>query len=194
MKRRDFMKAAAASVAGVPATAAPEADQLPDQPLKAEVKVQTLVLEPRTDGKVLIKTDGPDVPQPLIRKEVLDRAFGKGMAVELRQTDHWRMIEEAWFSGDELYVPYDFEDEQYRIWMANYRPECEAHDILFDLFKDRLEGFMGSFKIAELGLEFGEHPATPRYATVKLKDYGFYELLAEELAASTRWVRIAPEA
>jgi len=77
------------------------------------------------------------------------------------------MIEEGWFTEEDLYEPADFEDPAFRIWHANYRPENEAHDLLYDLFEDDISGPVATY-IAEHALELGEHPSTPRYATAKL--------------------------
>ena len=130
MKRRDFIKTTAALTVGASTSQLP-AQARPTKPLSEELKVHMLHLEPRQDGKFILLSDGPTEPRELIRPEVLDRAFGTGTFEAITQPDHWRMIEEGWFAGDDLYLPSEFDDPQYRIWYTNYRPECEAHDLLF---------------------------------------------------------------
>ena len=103
-------------------------------PLKALPRIRTLYSKPTDDGRLLLFCDGPKAPQQLIRQAALERAFGPGSDFLLGQPDHWRMIDEGWFAGEDLYEPSDFEDPAFRIWHANYKPETEAHDLLFDLF------------------------------------------------------------
>jgi hypothetical protein len=190
MKRRDFMKTAAAAVTAVPAHSL-EAHTLPNQPLKAQLRPHVLHPEPQADGKFILLSDGPTSPQKLVRLEVLDQAFGKGTFEALDQPDHWAMIDAGWFCGNDLYEPTEFDDAQYQIWHANYSPKCEAHDLLFDLFSDLVEGIM-FYSIPDLGLEFATHPCTPRLATVKLTDINYLQTLVEAVAKRTKWIVVAP--
>lgn len=191
MKRREFMKASAVAMVAVPSPSL-AADQRPDLPLKAELRLHELHLEPRQDGRFILLGGGPLSPRKLIRPEALARAFGKGTCEAIVQPDHWAMIEAGWFGEDDLYMPDDFDDPQYRIWYANYRPECEAHDLLYDLFRDSLEGFFFR-SLPSLGLDFAEHPCSPRLATVKLDHESFIQPLITAVEAQTKWIVINPD-
>lgn len=115
--------------------------------------------------------------------------FGPGTHLVLQQPDHWRMIEEVWFSEEDLYHPTDIDDPAYRTWHANYKPEAEAHDLLCDLLQDRITGvFRG--RIPELGLKLSEHPSTRRLALAKLDHEECLPRLAEAVASRTTWVVI----
>ena len=65
--------------------------------------------------------------------------------------------------------------------------EISADNLLFDLFQDRVTGLFVS-GIPELGLEFAEHPCSPRLAVAKLDQEGCLPRLAEEVASLTTWV------
>lgn len=185
--RRNFIAASAATASGSLAVGAAEEDRR--LPLKAEPRVRTLQARPAENGRLLLISDGPEAPPKLIRPEALERAFGPGTERVLYQPDHWRMIDEGWFMDDDLYEPSDGEDAAFDIWRANYRPEVEAHDLLYDLFQDDITGPFG-VRIAKYGLELGEHPSTPRYATAKLDGAGYLPGLAAEVARRTRWLVI----
>lgn len=158
-------------------------------PLKAQPRVRTLFTKPTGDGRLLLFSDGPESPSKLIKPEALERTFGPGTDLVLQQPDHWRMIEEGWFADEDLYEPTEFEDPAFLIWHANYRPETEAHDLLYDLFRNQITGPFGA-RIADLGLELGEHPSTPRYATAKLDGDWCLPHLRAEVAERTSWVVI----
>ncbi|MCV2880098.1 hypothetical protein OE699_14705 [Sedimentimonas flavescens] len=99
------------------------------------------------------------------------------------------MIDEGWFPEEQLYEPTELEDPAYDTWLANYRPETEAHDLLHHLFKDKIIGPFGT-RIRDLGLELGEHPSTPRYATAKLDGDWCVPRLSAEVAERTSWLVI----
>ncbi|WP_433989925.1 hypothetical protein SuNHUV7_09500 (plasmid) [Pseudoseohaeicola sp. NH-UV-7] len=185
--RRNFIAASAATASGPLALGAAEEDRR--LPLKAEPRVPILRARPAEDGRLLLISDGPEAPRKLIRPEALERAFGTGTERVLYQPDHWRMIDEGWFMNDDLYEPSDCEGAAFDIWQANYRPEIEAHDLLFALFEDDITGPFGA-RIAKYGLELSEHPSTPRYATAKLDGAGCLPGLAAEVARRTRWLVI----
>lgn len=185
--RRNFIAASAATASGPLAGAAAEQDRR--LPLKAEPRVRTLLARPAEDGRLRLISDGPEAPPKLIRPEALERAFGTGTSLVLYQPDHWRMIDEGWFIDDDLYEPSDVKDTAFYIWQANYRPETEAHDLLYDLFENDITGPFG-IRIAKYGLELGEHPCTPRYATAKLDGAECLPDLAAEVARRTRWLII----
>lgn len=132
--RRDFIVTSAATASSPLAVqAANERDVR--LPLKAQPRVRTLFTKSTGDGRLLLFSDGPESPSKLIKPEALERTFGPGTDLVLQQPDHWRMIEEGWFADEDLYEPTEFEDPAFRIWHANYRPETEAHDLLYDLFR-----------------------------------------------------------
>jgi hypothetical protein len=186
--RRNFIITSAAT-ASSPLAQEANAEQKNSLPLKALPKARVLHTKPSRGGRLLLVSDGPEAPQPLIKTEVLERAFGKGINLNLTQPDHWRMIEEGWFSGEELYQPEDPYDPTLMIWQANYRPETEAHDLLYDLFRDLVTSPFG-VRIPELGLELAEHPSTPRYATAKLDGDWCLANLTAEVAERTSWLVI----
>ena len=186
--RRDFIVTTAATASSPLAlNAAAETDVR--LPLKAQPRVRTLFTKPTADGRLLFFSDGPETPSKLIKSEALERTFGPGTDLVLQQPDHWRMIEEGWFAEEDLYEPTEFEDPAFRIWHSNYRPETEAHDLLHDLFRDQITGPFGAC-IPELGLELGEHPSTPRYATATLDGDWCLSHLRAQVAARTNWLTI----
>ena len=184
--RRDFIVTSAAT-ASSPLAKGAKAEQKERLPLKALPKVRTLYAKPARYGQLLLVSDGPKTPPALIRSEPLERAFGRGIVPHLTQPDHWRMIEEGWFSGEDLYQPAGFDDPEFMIWHANYRPETEAHDLLYVLLEDKTT--FGGY-ISELGLTLSEHPSTPRLATAKLNSEYCLSDVAAELAARTCWLII----
>ncbi|MBS9717554.1 twin-arginine translocation signal domain-containing protein [Pseudohalocynthiibacter aestuariivivens] len=186
MKRRDFMKTAAAVTVASSTVQRPALAE-PILAINAELKVRVLHLEPHSRGGYTLLSDGALEPRKLILPEVLDKAFGKGSFQALTQPDHWRMIDDGWFTDTDLFDPSETEGNEYDVWHANYKPECEAHDLLFDLFRDRLTGVIG-YTIADLGLEFAEHPCTPRLATVRIVDKYKLEALIAAVAARTKWI------
>ena len=186
--RRDFIVTTAATASSPLAVHAAD-EQDVRLPLKAHPRVRTLCTKPTGDGRLLFFSDGPKSPSKLIKPAALERAFGPGTDLVLQQPDHWCMIEEGWFAEADLYEPTEFEDPAFRIWHANYRPETEAHDLLYDLFRDHITGPFGA-RIADLGLELGEHPSTPRYATAKLDGDWCLPHLKAEVAERTSWLVI----
>ncbi|MGX0975090.1 hypothetical protein ACSSVY_000788 [Roseovarius sp. MBR-51] len=185
--RRNFIAASAATASAPLALGAAEEDRR--LPLKAEPRVRTILAKSAENGRLLLISDGPEAPAKLIRPEALERVFGTGTELVLHQPDHWRMIEEGWFKEEDLYEPSDGEDAAFDIWQANYRPEIEAHDLLYNLFEDDITGPFGA-RIEQCGLVLGEHPTTPRYATAKLDGAWCLNALAAEVAKRTSWVVI----
>lgn len=183
--RRRFIAATATSPLAVPDPTSAS----PQQPLKAVPMVRTLHWRETDDGRLILFSDGSPEPRKLIKEEALDRMFGSGTHLVLQQPDHWRMIEEGWFGGEDLYQPMDLDDPAYQVWHANYKPEVEAHDLLYDLFQDRITGPFGA-SIPELGLELAEHPSTPRLALAKLNHEGCLPLLEEAITMRTSWLSI----
>jgi len=161
----------------------------PHLPHKAGPRVRILHAKPGDDGRLLLCSDGPKSPPKLIKAEALDREFGLGTDLFLPQPDHWEMIEEGWFAEEDLYKPTDPADPACCVWYANYRPENEAHDLLFSLFQDRITGPFGAY-IPELGLTLAEHPCTPRLATAKVDSAHCLPRLADEVEARTRWIAV----
>ncbi|MEW9921829.1 hypothetical protein AB2B41_19655 [Marimonas sp. MJW-29] len=186
--RRKFIVTTAAT-ASSPFAAEASAEQSECLPLKALPRVRTVFAKRADEGRLVLFSDGPETPQKLIRSDVLERAFGPGTDLLLQQRDHWRMIDEGWFAEDELFEPTCIEDPAFQTWHANYRPETEAHDFLYDLFRDEIAGPFGA-RIPDLGLELGEHPTTPRYATAKLDGEWCIPLITSAVAARTTWLAI----
>lgn len=186
--RRNFIVTSAAT-ASSPLALDAAASEAPRLPLRALPRVRRLRAEPTSDGRLLLLSDGPKTPPKLIKPEALERVFGPGTDGVLSQPDHWRMIDEGWFVEEDLEELTDPNDPALMIWQANYRPEVEAHDLLYDLFRDRIKGPFGAY-IPEVGLELGEHPATPRFATAKVNDEFYLSLLAAEVTALTSWLEI----
>ena len=82
--RRDFVvlsSVVTVSGAAVPASALSR----PAQPLRAARAFRPLRVEPDPLGQPIVVSDASPVPLPLIRPEVLDRAFGAGTAERLEQ-------------------------------------------------------------------------------------------------------------
>ncbi len=158
----------------------------PRRPLRAEPRRRVIHAKPAPYGGLRLYSDGSPDPLPLIRPEVLEQAFGKGIGQSLRQPDHWRMIDEGWFNGTDLYEPTEIESRDYAVWHANYHPECEAHDLLHDFFGSGL--MPGGGTVKDVGLAFAEHPCTPRYATVTLLDRDRLPALAARVAELTEWI------
>ncbi len=48
------------------------------------------------------------------------------------------------------------------------------------------------YSVPDLGLEFAEHPCTPRLATVKLIGEANLALLIAEVEQLTKWVTVIP--
>jgi hypothetical protein len=183
--RRRFIAATATSPLALPK----QASASPQQPLKAEPRVRTLHWRETEDRRIILFSDGSPEPSKLIKDEVLDRMFGSDTHLVLQQPDHWRMIEEGWFNEEDLYQPTDIDDPAYRTWHANYKPEVEAHDLLYDLFQDRISGPFGAI-IPELGLVLAEHPTTPRLALAKLNNEWCLPSFVEEVTRLTRWLNV----
>ena len=183
--RRRFIAATATSPLAVPKPTSASTDQ----PMKAVPKVRTLRWREASDGRLILFSDGSPEPRKLIKDEALERRYGHGTHHVLQQPDHWRMIEEGLFSGEDLYQPNDIDDPACLIWHANYKPEVEAHDLLYDLFQDRISGPFGAI-IPELGLALAEHPSTPRLALAKLNHEGCLPLLEEAITMRTSWLSI----
>jgi hypothetical protein len=188
--RRTFIGSATASTAAVPLAGASAHEEDPRRPLRAEPRAQAISGRVLPDGRVRLFTDAAPHPLPLIREEALDRAFGKGAGQALFQPDHWRMIAKGWFGEDDLFTPSDPTSLEFAVWQANHHPECEAHDLLAELFGAGLSPVGGH--VRALGLALSEHPCTPRYATATLDHPGFLPILAAEVAARTEWITVRP--
>jgi hypothetical protein len=187
--RRDFIKTAAVSTAAA-SLAEPTAarDGEPWRPLRAEPRKRIIFSRPSPDGRLRLYSDGSPDPRPLILKEALDSAFGRGAGLGLLQPDHWCMIEACWFSGGDLFVPSDPGSWDFAVWRANYHPECEAHDLLAELFGLHLLPY--GTRLDDVGLVFVEHPCTPRFATATLDDPSCLPLLGQQVAEKTEWITI----
>ncbi|MBF9060309.1 twin-arginine translocation signal domain-containing protein [Rhodobacterales bacterium HKCCSP123] len=192
--RRSFLQTAAVGAVATPMsseatttkeTATGEGLQ---RPLRAEPRRRIIHARRGPSGGLRLYSDGSPDSRPLVRQEVLERAFGRGVSQSLEQPDHWRMIDEGWFEGDDLYDLTDLGSWDYAVWQANYHPECEAHDLLYQFFGTEL--MPGGGVNEEVGLAFSEHPCTPRLATVTLLDPDRLPDLATRVADLTEWVDI----
>ena len=179
------------TLACAPFVQSAEAASRPRTPLRAALRRRRLQARPARDGKLLLFSDGPSRPQNLITADALERSFGKGVERSLTQPDHWRMIEAGWFAGDDVYEPSEFGDPAYQAWHACHKPEVEAHDLLLEYYGEQFDNPIGGM-IPELGLEFGEHPNTPRLALAKLVHQSYLPRLAADLAEKTDWLWIDP--
>jgi hypothetical protein len=93
--RRTFLQTAASGSVASPLATPTEANASPgtvdrSRPLRAEPRLRVLKArrETWTRGSLRLYSDGPLDPPPLIRPEVLDAAFGKGVGRSLHQPDH----------------------------------------------------------------------------------------------------------
>ena len=191
--RRNFLRSAAVSTVATPLATEGNAvntskDAAARRPLKAEPQRRLIHAKPASRGSLRLYSDGSPEPRPLIRKEVLEQAFGQGVGQSLLQPDHWRMIDEGWFEGEDLYELTDLASWDFAVWKANYHPECEAHDLLYDFFSSGL--LPGGGIVEDVGLAFAEHPCTPRFATVTVLDADRLPELAARVAELTEWVSI----
>lgn len=141
-------------------------------------------------GKILLRTDAPDTPRALIRPEILDSLWGAGAYEAIPQPLHWQMIDAGWFSGAELWEPFEGETPEWVTWRSLHHPECEAHDLLATLFGISSHYIFGGGDLPELGLELHEHPSSPRHATATVSAARFLGKLAEEIARRTDQVSL----
>jgi len=163
--RRDFIVSSAAALTAIPACLTAKSLNL--APLQAEGRRRKLFVRRTPDWDFILYSNGPNRPQPLIKRSVIKRRFGDDVYNTLRQRDHWAMIKAGWFSAHDQFLPQPVRDPEYDIWQAYYRPEVEAHDLLEDTFFDGTAPWWGA-NIQEYGLTLAEHPNTPRYATAKV--------------------------
>lgn len=193
MNRRNILLASAAMGA---MTFVGAARAVPLVPLRAKPRHRRIFTTKESNGRYLLRSDGPEEPRKIIRKEVIERSFGEGTYDTLIQPDHWQMIDEGWFGGDDLRLPVPMEDEAYDLWRAYHHPVCEAHDLIADLFPDLYMPFPWSGQMGRFGVTMAEHPCTPRFATAHV-DFEFNLIrLADEIAARSELVSIVlpPEA
>ncbi|MCA0044668.1 hypothetical protein [Celeribacter litoreus] len=190
MERRHFLITSVALAAGASATPL-SSEAAPTLPLQRGLRKRTLYLEPRSRGGFLLYSDGAREPRKLIRPEAIDARFGKGTHHHLLQPDHWAMIDAGWFEGEDLYGIEQGHERELEIWGDYYRAECEAFDLLRTLFDGRVDGFFRT-AIPELGLLFGEHPCSPRLATVYLEKEHLIGKLVSTVAGLSKWVEIDP--
>jgi hypothetical protein len=161
----------------------------PAQPLRAEPRPRRLSLEYRKLDAIFdaydVLTDAPTTPRAIIRREVIDEAFGADAYDSLDQPDHWRMIDAGWFSGSDL-DRIDHPDRSFDPlvlqWHAWHKPASEAYWLLIDLFPEAwLPG--GGAYLEAYDLYFCIHPCTPMVAEASLRSSWRIEAFAEELAA-----------
>ncbi len=158
------------------------------KPLRADPRPRQLHLEHRKIDAILdtydVLTDAPNSPLPIVRREVIDEAFGADVYDSLDQPDHWRMIDAGWFSGsdlDRIDHPDRSFDPPVLHWHAWHKPASEAYWLLIDLFPEaRHVG--GGAHLEGYDLLFSIHPCTPMVAEASLRNPRRIEAFAEELA------------
>lgn len=183
--RREFLFSAAAAMTAIPAVS--KAHPVTLVPLEATPRLRKLYVERTPDWDHRLYSDGPKTPQPLIKRAVIERAFGEGTYDTLRQRDHWALIDAGWFSDEELFVPQPVRDPEYNVWQSYYRPLVEAHDLLEDVFFNGQAPWWGVF-MREYSLTLAVHPNTPRLATAKIHDIRYLPDLASAVAARTPYL------
>ncbi len=122
---------------------------------------QPLLIKPNSPKRVFfmhraegrgyrIVTDALNFPRKLVRPEVLERHYGEWVYNKMSQRDHWKLIDEGVFSGDDLFQP-AFMNNAFDAWSYNYTPQVEAHWLLQDygLGPEACEE-------ADIGLQFTE--------------------------------------
>jgi len=194
--RRTFILASAAGTVGLAAPAILAGR--PAQPLRAEPRLRQLHLQHRKLDTIFdaydVFTDAPSSPRPLIRRELIDEAFGTEVYDSLDQPDHWRMIDAGWFSGsdlDRIDSPERPFDPLVLQWHAWHKPDSEAYWLLRDLFPEaQLPG--GGAYLEAYDLFFCIHPCTPMEAEASLRNSWRIEAFAAELAARSPWLRLDP--
>lgn len=183
--RREFMFSAVAAMTAIPAASKTHPVTL--SPLKAAPRLRKLNVERTPDWHYRLYSDGPNAPQPLIKRAVFEQVFGEGTYDTLRQRDHWEMIEVGWFAEDDLFVPQPVRDPEYNVWQGYYRPVVEAHDLLEDVFFEGQAPWWG-VHLREYSLTLAVHPNTPRLATAKILDIRYLPALAAAVAARTPYL------
>lgn len=164
MNRRDFLAASSAMAA---VTAAGPAPAFAPSPLRALPRHRRIFVQQEDEFSWLFCSDAPAYPPKVVRYDVIERVFGAGTYDTLGQPDHWRMIAEGWFGGEDLHQPVPLGDWTYTIWKSFYHPVVEAHDLLRAAFGWRF-GIVPSIGGGlRNGLVFAEHPSTPRYTTAR---------------------------
>lgn len=179
LQRRDFLLSAASATALAPMIGAP-AIARPRAPLRALPKIHHLYTHPGGYNDLTVTAEGPSEPQPLIRAEVLDRAFGRSVAETLSQPDHWRMIEEGWFSGSDLYTPNDYFDPAYMEWHRFHKPTSVAVELMLEAFPETYEETLMAYHVPGLPLRLEQHPCSPPYIRAAL---AWEEALPDLIAA-----------
>lgn len=168
--RRAFIATAVSSIAALPHQTVAEKKE----PWKAPERVPKLLAKLDEDRSLLLLTDAPASPSRLVKEEALLKHFGDDILATLKQPDHWHMIANGLFSGDDTYVPCPSgDDAQYWVWAEYYRPEVEAYDFLLRKFDFQGISHFG-IRNSDLRLTLAEHPCTPRHATARL-DHIMYQ-------------------
>lgn len=101
------------------------------------------------------------------------------------------MIDAGWFSGAELWEPFEGETPEWVTWRSLHHPECEAHDLLASLFGISSHFILSGGDLPEFGLELREHPSSPRHATATVNDARFLGKLSAEITRRNDQVSLA---
>ena len=134
-----------------------------------------------------IVTDALNFPRKLVRPEVLGRQNGELVYNKMSQRDHWKLIDEGVFSGDDLFQP-AFMNNAFDAWSDHYTPEVEAHWLLQDygLGPEACEE-------ADIGLQFAEVDGEFSKPTVICSDDLAASLLQAELTTRGHSIEIRME-
>ena len=189
MKRRTFLSVSMMIPALTEAYGYPTAEGWEEPHDKPRLKRQ-LHLEECPDGKLLLKTDAPTTPRKLVKREVIDGIWGLGTYEVMRQPLHWAMIDAGWFDDDELWYPFEGMTPEYIDWFGYYQPQCEAHDLMCDLFG--IYPSIMSPRLPDIGLEVGQHPSTPRFVTAKIKNRDWIATFVQAVTAEDAYLEIDP--
>lgn len=98
--------------------------------LRPERVERVFYIHPEPQGLRLV-TDAVEFPRPVVHASALEEKFGEGSFNRFTQRDHWRLIEEGYFSEAETYIP-NVATSALDIWLANYSPHAEAFHLLHD--------------------------------------------------------------
>ncbi|MHA7828922.1 MAG: hypothetical protein ACX93P_15325 [Roseovarius sp.] len=120
--------------------------------LRPDTIERVFYVHPEPLGLRLI-TDALEFPRAVVHASAIEEKLGAGTFNHLTQRDHWRLIEDGYFGGDDIYVPAPATAALY-VWDDNYSPHAEA----FHLLHDYGLGPEGTRAMSS-GLTFYEYPA-----------------------------------
>jgi len=98
--------------------------------LRPETIERVFYIHPEPLGLRLI-TDAVEFPRAVVHASAIEEKLGEGTFNHLTQRDHWQLIEDGYFGGDDIYVPAPA-TAALDVWDANYSPHAEAFHLLHD--------------------------------------------------------------